>query len=83
MRDESLVAPRSPEARLVLVRIEPGRGSGGSALGLDLRPEAPRFPGADRVHLLHGDKQDSLDVAAYLLSTFWDLPLAHETTVDD
>lgn len=72
---ESLVFERTPDCHLVLVRIEPGRAGGASSLELAERGK--------RTPVFEGDEMNSLDVVAHLMSGFWGLPLAHETSAGD
>jgi hypothetical protein len=84
MPSQSLVFERTPPSALVLVRVEPARGSGGSLLYFRPRPPATSLGerGLD-IELRGGGRMDSLDGTADRLSRFWNLPIVFESALDD
>ena len=83
-RSQSLVFERAPTSSIVLVRVAPAKGPGGSLLELQTSPpptpiEGPKF----RAQLTSGSQMDSLDATADLLSRFWSLPVVFESAFDD
>ena len=78
------VFERTLATALVLDRVQPSRGPGGSRLELQANV-APASPDAsrNRTLLCDGARIDALDETAEKLSLFWNLPVVYESSEDD
>jgi hypothetical protein len=81
---ESLVLRGTPKRCLILVRLAPARGPGGSVLLFQSdEPRNPARPYDERTTLLEGGAPDALDPTAARLSALWGLELREEEGFDD
>jgi hypothetical protein len=81
---ESLVFGRTSKTRLILVRLEPARGPGGSRLYVETEPSPdPSRPYNTRTMILAGETPETLDIITQRLSRLWTAVVVEDTALDD
>lgn len=83
-KNKSVVFEKKPGAKLILRRIQPARGSGGSEIVVDTDPvKDPRHPWDKLVKIIEHGEFTGLDMLATKLAEFWSLPIEQELGMDD